>query len=42
MQTYLVDLLACPACHGELDWDITERHDDCIETADARCKVAQN
>ncbi|NOZ28556.1 MAG: methyltransferase domain-containing protein [Chloroflexi bacterium] len=37
MQTYLVDLLACPACHGELQWDIADGHDDRIEVADVRC-----
>ncbi len=37
MQAYLVDWLECPACHGELAWDITDRHGDRIETADVRC-----
>jgi len=37
MQSYLVEMLECPVCHGELEWDITERHDGRIETANARC-----
>jgi uncharacterized protein YbaR (Trm112 family) len=37
MQSYLVEMLECPACHGELEWDVTERHDGRIETADVRC-----
>jgi len=39
MQASLVDLLECPACHGELTWNITDGHDDRIETADVRCSA---
>jgi len=39
MQTYLIDILQCPARHGELQWHITDRHDDRIEAADARCSA---
>ncbi len=38
MHTYLIDMLACPACHGELEWTITRRGNDRIEEAEARCK----
>ncbi|MBC7264834.1 MAG: hypothetical protein H5T64_10845 [Chloroflexi bacterium] len=37
MYTYLMDMLECPRCHSELEWDITERRDGRIETAEARC-----
>ncbi len=37
MRTYLVEMLECPACHGELDWRIEERVDGRIQAAEARC-----
>lgn len=37
MHTYLIEMLECPACHGELKWNITECRDDRIEIAEARC-----
>ena len=37
MHTYLIEMLECPACHGKLDWDITEQSGNRIETAEARC-----
>jgi uncharacterized protein YbaR (Trm112 family) len=37
VHTYLVDMLQCPACHGELAWDITDRSPDRIKTGSARC-----
>lgn len=39
MHTYLIELLECPACHGKLDWNITEQNADRIETAEARCQA---
>ena len=38
MHPYLIEMLACPACHDQLQWHITERGDRHIETAEARCK----
>jgi uncharacterized protein YbaR (Trm112 family) len=37
MHTYLMDMLQCPICHGELAWDVTDRSQDCVETGSARC-----
>lgn len=37
MHLYLLDMLACPICHGGLDWEITEEKDNRIETAQAIC-----
>src|SRR5512141_2092907 len=37
MHTYLIEMLECPACHGKLDWDITEQNEDRIETAQVCC-----
>jgi uncharacterized protein YbaR (Trm112 family) len=37
MHDYLIEMLACPACHGELTWTVTERRGDRVETAEARC-----
>jgi len=39
MHSYLIELLECPGCHGELDWFITERRDDHVHAAEARCKA---
>lgn len=39
MHTYLIEMLECPACHGELEWNITERCGNRIETAEAQCVV---
>lgn len=38
MHTYLIDMLECPACHGELDWNITEHVDKRIIVAEATCQ----
>jgi len=38
MDDYLIELLECPACHGELAWVVTERFGSRIETAEARCQ----
>jgi uncharacterized protein YbaR (Trm112 family) len=39
MHTYLIDRLECPACHGGLDWNIGERHQDRITAAEATCQA---
>ncbi len=39
MHTYLMEMLVCPVCHGELTWRITEQKDAHIETAEARCNA---
>jgi uncharacterized protein YbaR (Trm112 family) len=39
MHTYLIEMLECPACHSELDWTLTERSQDRIQAAEARCSV---
>jgi uncharacterized protein YbaR (Trm112 family) len=37
MQEYLIEMLECPECHGELRWNITARQGNHIESGDARC-----
>jgi len=37
MHTYLIEMLECPACRGELKWNIAEHRGNRIETAEARC-----
>ena len=37
MHTYLIDLLECPVCHGELKWKIGEREEQRIIAAKATC-----
>jgi uncharacterized protein YbaR (Trm112 family) len=37
MHDYLINWLQCPACRGELRWDVTARRDGRIETAEATC-----
>nr|MBC7245262.1 methyltransferase domain-containing protein [Chloroflexota bacterium] len=37
MHPYLIEMLQCPACHGNLEWSIAERSNARIETAEARC-----
>lgn len=39
MHIYLLEMLECPACHGTLNWDITEQNEDRIETAEAHCNA---
>jgi uncharacterized protein YbaR (Trm112 family) len=34
---YLIEMLECPACHGELAWTLAERRGNRIETAEAYC-----
>lgn len=38
MHTYLIEMLECPACHGELAWQISQRSGERIEQAEARCQ----
>ena len=37
MREDLLLLLCCPACHGELSWQVHERNGDHIEEGEARC-----
>lgn len=39
MHKYLIDMLECPYCNGELDWDIKQSHDDRVEFAQITCRV---
>lgn len=39
MHSYLTEMLECPACHAELDWQIVERRGERIETADSKCRA---
>ena len=34
MHAYLLDLLECPACHGSMEWTISERRGELQEMAD--------
>ena len=41
MHPYLIEMLECPACHGKLDWSITERHERstiALEDSSHSCK----
>ena len=38
MQNFLLDLLQCPACGGDLTWEIEERRGAEIEAATAHCQ----
>ncbi|HET6444093.1 MAG TPA: Trm112 family protein [candidate division Zixibacteria bacterium] len=37
MQEYLIDLLCCPICHGDLSWTITARKGSQIEEGTSSC-----
>lgn len=37
MDPRLVEMLECPACHGALAWNVTERRDSRIEEAEIHC-----
>ncbi len=39
MQKYLIEILECPNCHGELDWTISEQTTDRVITANIQCKA---
>jgi len=38
MQEFLIEMLECPFCHGELNWKITQHQGDRIEEAEVNCK----
>ncbi|NIM95300.1 MAG: methyltransferase domain-containing protein [Anaerolineales bacterium] len=42
MEEYLVHMLICPNCHGELDWTIHEQQGNRIERAEASCRDCNN
>lgn len=37
MHDYWMGMLVCPACHGELSWDVAERQGNNVITARAEC-----
>jgi len=39
MHAYLLEMLACPLCHGELKWQTSQYTGTRIEQADARCQA---
>ncbi len=41
MHTYLIEMLECPVCHNELDWNIFEYDKNRIETAEAQCNACR-
>jgi uncharacterized protein YbaR (Trm112 family)/SAM-dependent methyltransferase len=41
MHEFLTDWLICPACHGDLDWQIAERVGAHIESGRARCVACE-
>jgi uncharacterized protein YbaR (Trm112 family) len=41
MLDYLVQVLQCPACHGELSWQVTVRCGESIEEGEARCTACR-
>ena len=41
MQRYLIEMLECPACHGELSWEVIDASQERIKEAEARCKSCQ-
>jgi len=38
MKDFLIEMLECPSCHGELNWKIIQHQGDRIEEAEAVCK----
>jgi len=42
MQEFLIEMLECPSCHGELNWKITQHQGDRIEEAEVNCKKCGN
>jgi len=38
MQDFLIEMLECPSCHGELSWKVTQHQEDRIEEAEVSCK----
>jgi uncharacterized protein YbaR (Trm112 family) len=41
MHSYLMELLVCPGCHGQLAWSITESFGHRIEAAQATCEACR-
>lgn len=39
MQSFLLDLLECPDCHGALRWSVVERRGDHVESGAASCSA---
>jgi uncharacterized protein YbaR (Trm112 family) len=37
MHKYLIDMLTCPVCHGELNWRIIQQTNERVEDAETRC-----
>ncbi len=42
MQNFLIKMLECPSCHGELNWRIIQHQGDRIEEAEVDCKKCGN
>ena len=42
MQDFLIEMLECPSCHGELNWKITQHQGERIEEAKVNCKKCGN
>ncbi len=40
MHHYLVDLLVCPACHGDLAWTVSERDQSFAPTRPSQYNAA--
>lgn len=38
MQNFLIEMLECPSCHGELNWKIIQHQGDRIKEAEVNCK----
>lgn len=38
MQDFLIEMLECPSCHGELNWKIIQHQGDRIKEAEVNCK----
>jgi len=41
MQLYLIEMLVCPRCHGELAWEITEQDAASVNSAGANCLTCE-
>jgi uncharacterized protein YbaR (Trm112 family) len=42
MQEFLIEMLECPSCYGELNWKITQHQGERIEEAKVNCKKCGN
>ncbi|MCP4358734.1 MAG: methyltransferase domain-containing protein [Chloroflexi bacterium] len=42
MHKYVIDMLVCPACHGELVWEIEKQTSERLHTAVANCLTCQS